>query len=218
MPVSMGCHGIIGKMQNVPPTIMNGIDALSINGYAICEDFLPAHHIKGLAAITRDRHTSGAMQPAGVGKNHKVFDVNIRGDHIHWLEESDTSPPVQAYFLAMQTLKIAINRTLMMGLDALETHLALYPSGSFYQKHLDQFRHASNPNQAVRLLSTILYLNETWQSADGGALRLYTSEADYIDIAPTAGKLVLFLSHQFPHEVLPVHATRISLTGWFKSR
>jgi SM-20-related protein len=94
--------------------------------------------------------------------------------------------------------------------------MALYPPGSFYRKHLDQFRGATH-----RKVSAILYLNPDWSPADGGELRLYlapSGEGDHLDIAPLGGTLVTFLSDRFHHEVLPTRRERRSLTGWFRVR
>lgn len=35
-------------------------------------------------------------------------------------------------------------------------------------------------------------------------------------MAPTFGTMVIFLSNEFPHEVLPPRCSRYSLTGWFR--
>jgi len=64
-------------------------------------------------------------------------------------------------------------------------------------------------------------LNDAWQAADGGQLRLYLdgmAEAPYLDVLPTAGTLVAFLSSRFWHEVMPAKRERMSITGWFRSR
>jgi SM-20-related protein len=61
-------------------------------------------------------------------------------------------------------------------------------------------------------------LNQDWQKDDGGELRLYlngTADDTHIDIMPVGGRLILFLSAKFLHEVLPAKRERISLTGWF---
>ena len=69
--------------------------------------------------------------------------------------------------------------------------------------------------------SSVLYLNEDWDETAGGALRLYDGMnpiAPYRDIAPIAGLLVLFLSADFDHEVLPATRERLSIAGWFRRR
>ena len=35
-------------------------------------------------------------------------------------------------------------------------------------------------------------------------------------IPPRSGRLFVFLSEQFPHEVLPTNAERFSIAGWFR--
>ena len=56
----------------------------------------------------------------------------------------------------------------------------------------------------------------------GGQLRMYLKnepqeELQY-DVQPTGGCLVVFLSGEIPHEVLPASRERLSLTGWFRRR
>ncbi|MNF18077.1 hypothetical protein D3C80_2219580 [compost metagenome] len=38
------------------------------------------------------------------------------------------------------------------------------------------------------------------------------------DVMPTGGCLVVFLSGDVPHEVLPASRDRLSITGWFRRR
>jgi len=97
-----------------------------------------------------------------------------------------------------------------------EAHFAVYPKGSFYRKHLDQFRGIGN-----RTLTAILYLNKDWRDEYGGQLRIYTdpdNPAFYVDVSPQGGTLVTFLSARYLHEVLPSTRPRKSITGWFKKR
>ncbi|HDX9011350.1 TPA: 2OG-Fe(II) oxygenase, partial [Aeromonas dhakensis] len=37
-----------------------------------------------------------------------------------------------------------------------------------------------------------------------------------MDVSPRGGRLVLFLSEEFPHEVLPANQERYSIAGWFR--
>jgi SM-20-related protein len=66
-----------------------------------------------------------------------------------------------------------------------------------------------------------LYLNEKWEDSDGGALRMYFPQEDGAelvkDVLPIGGRLVVFLSGEIPHEVLPTQKERISITGWLKN-
>jgi SM-20-related protein len=191
------------------------IHALARQGYVICEHFLPSDTISALRDETYKRYKNLDMRAAKTGLVNKTQSA-IRGDHIAWLDEQDENAVIQAYFRQMHSLKDALNQQLFMNIQSLETHLALYPIGGLYQKHLDQFSHGNNAKS--RQLSSILYLNDDWKTDDGGELRLYLNEEEYLDILPTAGKLVLFLSAKFWHEVRPAKRERASLTGWFRSR
>jgi SM-20-related protein len=194
------------------------IDDLSENGFAICDGFLPERLVKSLADEAQQRFVSGDMLAAKTGKHTNAHKPEIRGDSIFWLDESLAKPSIQAYFSAMHEVKEALNQQLLMNVHELETHLARYPVGAGYLKHLDQFQQTGNSQNQARQLSSVLYLNADWQAADGGELRLYLQEDEFLDILPTAGKLVLFLSAKFWHEVLPAKRDRISLTGWYRTR
>ncbi len=52
----------------------------------------------------------------------------------------------------------------------------------------------------------------------GGELVLYdgAGEIELVRAAPECGKLVIFLSEDFPHEVLPAKQFRQSIAGWFR--
>jgi len=111
-------------------------------------------------------------------------------------------------------LREQLDRELFLGLRELEAHYALYPPGARYARHRDRFR-----DDDARVLSAVLYLNDDWNEADGGALRLYFDtgvSTPYRDIAPHAGTLVLFLSAEFDHEVLPATRERLSVAAWFR--
>lgn len=211
-------------MQNLHTQLATIIDDLTENGYAICEDFLPALIIKALADQAQKRFIDGEMLAAKTGNAANVQQANFRNDSIYWLDENSLNTSAQAYFAQITLLKNALNQHLYMNLHDVETHLAVYPIGGVYLKHLDQFKQTNAAPTQVRQLSSVLYLNDHWQAHEGGALRLHLNDLDsnnarqYVDILPIAGRLVLFLSADFWHEVLPATRDRISLTGWFRSR
>jgi SM-20-related protein len=208
-------------MQNATLNTAIIIDNLAAQGYAIVENFLPAHVVSQLANEAKAREAQGALQPAKTGLTGQLANAEVRGDSIAWLSEQDGFMPIRTYFSQMHALKNVFNEALFLNLASLETHFAIYPIGAKYGKHLDQFN-AGRGVQA-RQISSILYLNQNWQAADGGELRLYLTndnlhDEKYIDIAPIGGRLVLFKSNQFWHEVMPAKRERMSITGWFRSR
>ncbi len=180
-------------------------------------DFLTPLHISQLRHEAQQRWQAGHFRRAGVGRgeNLEVRD-EVRTDRVDWLDPNDLSAAQRLYWSQLEQLRLAINRSLFLGLYELEAHLAVYPPGTYYRKHLDQFRGIGE-----RMLSCILYLNDAWQGQDGGALRLYTDpdQPEHSElILPQGGRLVCFFSARFLHEVEPAQRERFSLTGWFKRR
>lgn len=192
------------------------INNLADCGYVVVEDFLPSNIVDNLNKLAKDHYAQNNMQAAKVGSKNKLQNNAIRGDSIFWIDENNQNNDIQAYFEKMHALKKALNEYLFLNVHEIEAHFACYSIGSFYQKHLDRFNQVSG-NQ-TRQLSSVLYLNKDWQASDGGELRLYLKDNEFIDILPNAGRLVLFLSAQFWHEVLPAKVERLSLTGWFRAR
>ena len=190
---------------------------LAETGLVIRDDFLPAELIEQLASEGRALRDSGGLRAAGIGRGQQ-FQANsaIRSDHIQWLDPETATPAQRHYLGLLEELRLAINRTLFLGLFEFEGHLAVYPPGAYYRRHLDQFQGTQH-----RLVTVILYLNPEWREADGGQLRLYPDPADdgrFQDLLPIGGRLVCFLSGDFPHEVLPARRERLSITGWFRKR
>lgn len=189
------------------------IDDLANQGWSRLKDFLPQTLTLELAAECRARAEKGALSPAGVGRGHGLaVREGVRGDQIQWLEPGQNLACDQ-YLAAMDELRQALNQAFYLGLEDYESHFALYPPGSFYQKHLDRFR-----DDDRRTVSAVFYLNPDWQADQGGALRIYPEGKASRDLAPLAGSLVLFMSAELPHEVLPASRERLSLTGWFRRR
>lgn len=208
-------------------TIASLLDTLTRQHYCVIDQFIPDALVLSLRELALERQRNGLMRQAGVSQA-AIANPALRADQIAWLEENDTHPSVLHYFALLAELQHAINRHLMMGLDSLEAHFAIYPEGSAgYTTHLDQFSHHRQlVAPGSRALTATLYLNDHWSTDTGGELRLYLDEstrapdrqAPHLDIAPIGGRLVLFLSARFWHEVLPAKQARISVTGWFKTR
>ncbi len=200
------------------------INKIAQYGFGIIDNFLPQLAVLKLADEIVALKDQSLMQDAGTGRtsstSSRSINKTLRGDMIYWLEEADSSSPQQDYFLQMEALRLLLNQQLYLGLFALESHLALYPAGSSYKKHIDRFA-TVNDGKPVRQVSTILYLNQAWKDIVGGHLRVYKTadnDSEYIDISPIGGRLVVFLSDTFYHEVLPANRDRMSLTGWFLTR
>lgn len=154
-----------------------------------------------------------AMKKAGIGRgNDLVRDRSVRRDKIAWLQ--GVTAPQAALFEFFEMIRRGLNQRLFLGLKRFETHYATYHSGDFYKQHLDSFK-----GRASRVVSLVLYLNEEWQAADGGALQVFNRDNDHEvcgTVLPEAGRMALFMSEEIPHEVLPANRTRYSLACWFR--
>ena len=192
-------------------------DALAEVGWTTIDDFLPPALVGDLAREVEAFWGAGAFRQAGMGRAEQArVDRMVRGDHLKWLEPGELTEAQGVYLARLEELRSTLNRTWHLGLVDLELHLSVYPPGSFYCRHLDQFRGVGQ-----RALTTVLYLNGGWCEGDGGELLIYTDPADenrFEAIPPLGGRLVTFLSDRFPHEVLPTRCQRLSVTGWFKRR
>lgn len=192
-------------------------DDLVDRGWTVRADFLPPADSAALTEEARELWESGAFRHAGVGRGAELRIVpEIRGDRVRWLDPDRPSPAQRPYLERLEALRATLNRELCLGLAGFEGHLAVYPPGTFYVKHLDNFRGARH-----RRVSCILYLNPHWREGDGGELRLYTGPdgaGPWVDIPPRAGTLACFLSATVHHEVLPARRERFSLTGWLRER
>lgn len=192
------------------------VDDLATQGWSRQSVFLPDDLTRELAAECRARAARGELAPAAVGRGQgQQVREGVRGDRILWLE-AGKSAVADRYLAWMDALREALNEGLYLGLADFECHFACYPPGAFYQRHLDRFR-----DDDRRTVSALVYLNDDWQAAHGGALRLYLAEGETeraLDVLPQGGTLVVFLSAELPHEVLPATRERLSLTGWFRRR
>lgn len=191
------------------------INSLCQQGFFIYDNFLPSQCVSQLQGMAHQLWQTKQFHMAKIGhKTTTHSNPSIRRDAIYWLdEEENTNLAIQTYFAAMKQLMATINQQLFLGLVHFETHFALYQPGSFYKKHVDQFR-----DQSERRISSVYYLNETWDEQAGGHLVLYdTNHRDLASISPLANRLVCFNS-TLPHEVLVTHKKRLSMTGWMKIR
>ncbi len=182
-------------------------DGIAENGYAIIDNFLSPDEV---AAIL-DEFKTGLLQfkKAGIGhKQEKQINEGIRGDYIQWIDRTTATQPLQTYIHRLNELITFVNQALYLSLKDFEIHSTIYPVGTYYKRHLDQFKKDDH-----RKLSVICYLNKHWKESEGGQLRIYASDAEH-DIMPLAGRLVCFRSDLLEHEVLPATRERLSITGW----
>lgn len=184
---------------------------LSEQGYSIQLQALPpqmSEALYGQVTQLQEREFSRA----GIGRQAE-FQKNqfIRRDEICWI---DGSTAIGQHWLDWTAqLQSYLNQRLFLGLFSFESHYAHYAPGDFYKRHFDAFHGQSN-----RVLTVVTYLNPNWQKEDGGQMVLYRNQEDNvgIQILPTMGTVAVFLSEEFPHEVLPAMRDRYSIAGWYR--
>lgn len=194
------------------------VEDLYDKGWCVLDNYIPEEFKKELLKEQRELLMHGQFRLAGIGKGETfAIKPEIRSDKVLWMDENLLTPLQEVYWDKMERLRSAINQRCFLGLKSFEAHFAMYPQGSFYLRHLDQFQSVS-----YRIVSIVLYLNDTWEESDGGELRMFYTRPDgiedYKDFLPLGGRIVVFLSGEVPHEVLPTNKERISITGWMKDR
>lgn len=196
-------------MEKIYNTI---IDSFIENKIGIAENFLSASLSFNLKENLKALFISNQLKSAGIGDSKNVaYDDLFRGDNIYWLDKKNNNIHENVFFDLMDSFVLYLNESCYTGINSYEFHYTLYETGSFYKKHIDQFRNNDN-----RKYSMIMYLNENWEKNDGGELCIHYQNSIQ-NISPTNGKIVFFQSNELEHEVLITNKPRMSITGWLKS-
>ena len=180
---------------------------------SVVDNFLCPKLYKNLCREARRQHLEGLTRPAKIGRmTSSRKNTKIRGDKIRWVTPDNTPKNIHGVFHLLEDLRVHLKQSLFLPLHDTEHHLAVYPSGAYYRKHLDCHKGLNN-----RVITFILYLNrKNWSQANGGQLRIWHEKNDTEDFLPVGNRLVIFSSSDFYHAVLPALANRYSFTGWFR--
>lgn len=160
-------------------------------------------------ALTMD---NAKYRAAGVGRGESFLRSKfVRTDEICWI--TGDSEVGNQWLTWANSLRLELNRKLLLGLFSFESHFSHYGIGDYYKRHRDAFRGDAN-----RVLSLVLYLNPAWTAADGGELVIYNDDEgiEVSKVTPLIGTLVVFLSEEFPHEVLAARRDRYAIAGWYR--
>jgi SM-20-related protein len=184
-------------------------DALHAHGACRIAGWPGADARRALREDLRRLQAEGALSPAAVGREAgRALRDDIRADATRWLDDPRCGAPARAFLAELETVRIALNRSLFLGLTGVEAHYAAYPPGGGYARHRDRFRDSD-----ARVVTWVSYLNADWGADDGGALRLHRDDG-HVDVAPVDCSLC-FLS-ELEHEVLPARRERFSIAAWFR--
>jgi len=196
---------------------------LEERGYCVIDGFFSADEAQACVFELERLRERGDLRAARIGTGRaRTLRTDVRGAFLHWFEERDLSPVQRRLWNRIDGLRDELKNRFRLPLaaDATEAHYALYPPGSFYARHRDNFQPA--PGEAPknnRIFSFVLYLNPNWRPEHAGELRLYLEDdrAEIVDVQPAAGTLALFDSLAIEHEILPTLAERRSVCGWLCS-
>lgn len=181
---------------------------LADSGFAVTDNFLQPFEAAAILNLPFFSNGLEGFRRAGISKQGSVH-TEIRGDYIRWIDPQTADVETRVYLSRLQDLIQYLRQSLFISIQDAELHYTVYPPGTFYKRHLDQFRHDDH-----RKLSVICYLNPNWKKEEGGQLKLYLDDGKEEAILPQAGRLVCFRSDMLEHEVLPATRPRLSITGW----
>ncbi|MDO3384794.1 2OG-Fe(II) oxygenase [Gilvimarinus sp. SDUM040013] len=210
--MSAGFETAIGQTTLQSETLFGQIaDDIRDTGYSILPNALPELLIRQLLGQVNTL-PADEFSVAGIGRRHNyLHEQRVRTDEIVWITGDTISGALWCQWA--NKLQTTLNRQLLLGMFSFESHYSHYAPGAYYKRHLDAFKGERN-----RVLSVVAYLNPDWGDDDGGELVLYTDAAgSYVKVSPQGGTLVVFLSEDFPHEVLPARRDRFAIAGWFRT-
>ncbi|MGQ0508758.1 MAG: 2OG-Fe(II) oxygenase [Myxococcaceae bacterium] len=185
------------------------IEALGRDGWFVRERWIDDSMARHAAASAR---VLSGFEAAGIGRAQQKV-AWVRRDERIWIDAQTPPEGLRPVIDALARLKQSLNGLAFLGLDRTELQLARYTEpGALYQRHRDSLRGAQG-----RRVTAIYYLNEAWRPEHGGALRLHPESREPVDVSPRLNTLVVFLSEQLEHEVLPSHHERYALTAWWSS-
>ncbi|MSR10612.1 MAG: 2OG-Fe(II) oxygenase [Gammaproteobacteria bacterium] len=184
---------------------------IATQGYVILPAAVPEAICSSLLNYLTELDTT-QFHAAGVGRGTSITrNQLVRRDQICWIEQQHGGS--QHWLDWAERLRLYLNQHLFLGLFSFESHFSFYQAGDFYRKHVDAFKGESN-----RVLSVVVYLNKGWEPGQGGELQLFAPDSDLamVKVDPGYATLVIFLSEQFPHEVLPTQRDRYAVAGWYR--
>lgn len=191
------------------------IEDLIQQKFSVVNNFFSVEEVAELRNSLLAKYDAEKFKKSAIGNRvNEEIDKTIRGDFILWIDEKYANEAEKMFFKKINDLIDYLNKTCFLGILHKEFHYAIYPVGTFYQRHLDTFQ-----NDDRRKLSIVCYLNEDgWPKENGGELTIYT-EKEALDLLPLPGRVVIFESQILEHEVKVVKASeRLSITGWLKTR
>ncbi len=185
------------------------LEGLETNGVCTITHFLCVESVKAINAELLELEKNAHFKKAGIGRDTNFqIDHFRRGDFISWIDQLNAQSSTEVFIQKISEIILQLNRKFYLGIRDFECHYAVYPEGTYYEKHSD--RHHSGSH---RIVSFVFYLNENWKKEDGGELKIFREAGEPTVVEPRGGNLAIFFS-EMEHEVLITNSRRMSITGW----
>jgi len=200
---------------------MTDLTKLKNEGYFVRENYIDNEAVIEIRKEAEIMLENGTLRSAGMSSTENYWkDETTRGDKMTWisnLNDIHSYPKLTAILNYIDTLRKELNEATELNSTSTRIQLACYPgNGSRYVKHKDAIPPINNDLTPKRRLTVLLYLNPDWKTDCGGHLRLHLKNDQVFDVEPKAGTLLIFLSRQIDHEVLPTFKIpRFAITTWF---
>ena len=177
-------------------------DKLANDGWIIIDNVFTNKALLALQSESGFIDYREAQLTAGIRLSH------IRGDKIRWINKDFFAGFY--YLQSINKLANVLNHSLYAGIRHSEAHYACYPIGFGYQWHSD------NPaGRDERVISAVFYLNDNWETTDGGAVELVDNHGLHHEVMPVANRLIIFNS-DLQHQVQIAHRQRYSIATWLR--
>ncbi|KAG7379334.1 Egl nine 3 [Phytophthora pseudosyringae] len=208
-------------------------------GFVVKEGFLGRREALAVRDALTELATHEPLREAKVGAGGNLrYDRAVRGDKIHWIQTpSDLNAPTETISPAILHLRRRVEslvyelKKVSPQLDlrnVVSTQFAIFPGdGARFVKHLDTYSNAQRDERGemskdglVRLITCVYYLNDEWEPAHGGHLRVHLKDSKLVptchwDVPPKLDSLMVFRSLDVVHEVLPTYRERKAVTIWY---
>ena len=236
-------------------TKLSPIHKLIQNGFVYFDDVLSPEDVAAVRASAQRLLDNGQLRHLGQDGRDDHVAALAPGALQHDTEQYGDLVRAARVLMSLPSMLVQQGRTEGADQEHQETFercsapdklmLACYPAdGGRYVPHLDN--DPDDPNHSVgtvglraidRQYTAILYLNDGWQPADGGHLRLYKpspsneqavvvdegaavhvttagTEGGWEDLEPKGGRLIIFDSKRILHEVRESYAPRWAISAW----
>ena len=113
------------------------LETLRESGWSVERAWLSHQDLSDVTAAFHRWKAENRFTPAKIGQGGNLQQHGgIRGDETWWFDLAAPPPELLPILERVGQLKTDINRSLFLGLKDWEVHLASYPAGAGYKRHL----------------------------------------------------------------------------------